>query len=125
MLAADKPVSCEATPVKPPRRLNLDPDRVEKDVARLVLVVVELLRRVLEHEAMRRIDGGGLSPATTARLGLGLMRLEEQVRLMQDHFGIEDLDLDLGPVGKVLGPARRGSPARAGRRAHGHREAGR
>lgn len=96
-----------------PRRLNLDPDKVERGFARLVLVVVELIRRLLEHQALRRIEAGSLSPESIERLGTALMRIEEQVRDLQDHFGIEDLDLDLGPVGKVLGPRDRpGRPAR-------------
>jgi len=124
MIQAAPSLPGAATPSAATRRLNLDPDRVERDFARLVLVVVELLRRLMEHQALRRMQAGGLSPASVERLGTGLMRIEEQVRSLQAHFGIEDLDLDLGPVGKVLGPAGRGSPARAVRRAHGQ-EAGR
>ncbi|MDI7268010.1 MAG: gas vesicle protein K [Myxococcota bacterium] len=84
-------------------RLNLDPEKVQRDFARLVLVIVELVRRLLEKQALRRIEGGSLSTEQVERLGTTLMRLDAEVKDLQAHFGIRDLDLDLGPLGRVLG----------------------
>ena len=84
------------------QRLKLDPEKTEQGLVKLVLVVVELVRRLLERQAIRRIEGGRLAPEQVERLGTTLMRLEEQMRSLQDHFGIKELDLDLGPLGKVL-----------------------
>jgi Gas vesicle protein K len=83
-------------------RVAIEPDKVEEGLVKLVLVVVELLRRLLEKQAMRRIDGGHLSPEQIERLATTLMKLEAHVKELQAHFGIEDLDMDLGPLGKVL-----------------------
>ena len=69
---------------------------------KLVLVVVELLRRLMERQAIRRIDSGRLPDEQVERLATTLMRLDAEMRKMQDHFGIKDLDYDLGPLGKVL-----------------------
>ncbi len=84
------------------QRIKLDADKTEQGLVKLVLVIVELLRRLLERQAMRRIDGGRLSSGQVERLATTLMRLEAQMRGLQDHFGIDELDLDLGPLGKVL-----------------------
>jgi hypothetical protein len=93
-----------ATPAgAPSRRLNLSPEKTERDFARLVLVVVELLRRLLEKQALRRIEGGRLSAEQVERLGRTLLNLDAQVKDLQAHFGIDDLDIDLGPLGRVLG----------------------
>ena len=86
------------------RRINADPERVEKGLAQLVLTVVELLRQLMERQALRRIEGGGLSEEEVERLGLALMRLEERMEELTDEFGLtaEDLNLDLGPLGKLM-----------------------
>jgi hypothetical protein len=83
-------------------RVAIEPEKVEEGLVKLVLVVVELVRRLLEKQAMRRIDGGHLSPEQIERLATTLMKLEAHVKELQEHFGIEDLDMDLGPLGKVL-----------------------
>ena len=85
-------------------RTNLAPDNVEQGLAKLVLSLIEFLRRVLERQAVRRMDGGDLSDADIERMGLTLMRLEEKVLEMAGQFGLqpEDLNLDLGPLGKLL-----------------------
>jgi hypothetical protein len=85
----------------PTRRIALDPDKVEQGLAQLVLSLIELVRRLLEKQALRRIDGGRLNPVQVETLGLTLMRLEEQMDTMKRHFGVDDLNLDLGPLGKL------------------------
>src|SRR3954463_7588632 len=86
-----------------PDRINADPEKVEQGLARLVLTVIELLRRVLEHQAVRRMDGGSLSDEQIERLGLALLRLNERMGELKDTFGLtdEDLSIDLGPLGEL------------------------
>lgn len=87
-----------------PERINADPERVEQGLARLVLTVVELLRQVLEHQAIRRMDGGALSEAEVERLGLALLRLSHRMDELKQTFGLtdEELNIDLGPFGRLL-----------------------
>jgi hypothetical protein len=87
-----------------PSRIDVDPDAVQQDLARLVLTVVELLRRVVEHQALRRMDEGGLSDEQVENMGLALLRLEEKMQEIREVFGVaeEDLNVDLGPIGKLL-----------------------
>ena len=86
-----------------PERINADPEKVEQGLARLVLTVIELLRRVLEHQAVRRMDGGSLSEEQIERLGLALLRLNERMGELKKTFGVtdEDLVIDLGPLGEL------------------------
>jgi hypothetical protein len=86
-----------------PDRINADPEKVEQGLARLVLTVIELLRRVLEHQAVRRMDGGSLSEAQVERLGLALLKLNERIGELKQTFGLtdEDLSIDLGPLGEL------------------------
>jgi len=86
-----------------PERINADPERVEQGLARLVLTVVELLRRVLEHQAIRRMDGGTLSEEEVEKLGLALMKLSQRMDELKDVFGLsdDDLSIDLGPLGEL------------------------
>ncbi|MDQ3950001.1 MAG: gas vesicle protein K [Gemmatimonadota bacterium] len=83
--------------------MNADPDKVEQGLARLVLTLIELLRRVLEHQAIRRMDGGSLSAEEIERLGLALLRLSERMDELKATFGLadEDLNIDLGPLGRL------------------------
>lgn len=85
-------------------RIDAEAGDIESGVARLVLTVVELLRRALEHQAVRRMEGGGLSDAQVEQLGLALMRLEERLEDIKRVFGLEDgdLNLDLGPLGRLI-----------------------
>jgi hypothetical protein len=85
-------------------RWNADPDDVRRSVARLVLTLVEFIRQLLERQAIRRMDAGTLTADQTEAVGLALMRLEETVAEIGAQFGIEpeDLNLDLGPVGRLL-----------------------
>jgi len=86
-----------------PDRINADPDRVEQGLARLVLTVIELLREVLEHQAVRRMDGGTLTDAEIERLGLALLKLNTRMDELKRIFGLtdEDLNIDLGPLGRL------------------------
>lgn len=76
-----------------PPRIDIDPDDVERGLAGLVLGLVELLRQVLERQAVRRMEGGTLSDEEVERVGLALMRLEKKVRELADHFGLSEDDL--------------------------------
>ena len=87
-----------------PQRIDASPDDIEAGVAKLVLTLVEFLRRVLEHQAVRRMEGGGLSEEEIENVGLALMRLEERLGDIRTVFGLEgeDLNIDLGPLGRLL-----------------------
>jgi hypothetical protein len=86
-----------------PPRLNTDPDKIENGLAKLVLTLIEVLRKVLEHQAVRRMEGGHLSDAEVERLGVALLRLNDRMQDMKGVFGLtdEDLEIDLGPLGKL------------------------
>jgi hypothetical protein len=86
-----------------PDRINADPERVEQGLARLVLTVIELLRRVLEHQAVRRMDGGSLTEQEVEQLGLALMKLSQRMDELKETFGLsdDDLSIDLGPLGEL------------------------
>ena len=86
-----------------PDRINADPEQVEQGLARLVLTVIELLREVLEHQAIRRMDGGTLSDEEIERLGMALLKLNERMDELKAIFGLtdEDLNIDLGPLGRL------------------------
>jgi hypothetical protein len=83
-----------------PERIAADPDVVENGLARLVLSIIELVRRLLEKQALRRMDRGNLSEEEIESLGSALMKLEEKMTEMKKVFGLEDddLNLQLGPV---------------------------
>ncbi|TQK42611.1 gas vesicle protein GvpK [Streptomyces sp. SLBN-118] len=86
------------------RRVTLNPDTVERDLAALVLTVVELLRQLMERQALRRVEVGDLTEAQEERIGLTLMLLEDRMELLREKFGLEpeDLNIDLGPLGPLL-----------------------
>jgi hypothetical protein len=83
-----------------PERIAADPEIVENGLARLVLSIIELVRRLLEKQALRRMDAGNLSEEEIERLGSALMKLEEKMGEMKAVFGLsdEDLNLKLGPI---------------------------
>jgi hypothetical protein len=85
-------------------RWNADPDDVQRSVARLVLTLVEFLRKLMERQAIRRMENETLAPDEVEAVGLALMRLEETIGNMARQFGLdpEDLNLDLGPLGRLL-----------------------
>ena len=87
-----------------PSRIDVDPEAVGRDLGRLVLTLIELLRQVVEHQAVRRMDDPDLSEEQVERMGLALLRLEEKMGEMRQLFGLaaEDLNIDLGPLGKLL-----------------------
>ncbi len=86
-----------------PSRISLNPDNVRNGLAQLVLTLVELLRELLERQALRRIDGGSLTEEEVERLGETFLRLAEEMEKLKEHFGFtdEDLNLNLGPLGKL------------------------
>ena len=96
-------VALEALARALPERINADPEKVEQGLARLVLTLIELLRGVLEHQAIRRMDGGTLTEEQVERLGLALMRLNERMEELKATFGLtdDDLNIDLGPLGRL------------------------
>ena len=87
-----------------PARIDADPEKVEQGLAKLVLTLIELIRRVMEHQAMRRIEGGRLTDEEIERVGLTFLRLAERMKEMQAAFGLddEDLNLNLGPLGDLM-----------------------
>jgi len=84
-------------------RWNPDPDDAQRSVARLVLSLVEFLRKMLENQAIRRMEEGTLTPEEVEAVGVAIMRLEQTVRELARRFGLDpkDLNLDLGPLGRL------------------------
>jgi len=87
-----------------PRRVNADPEKVEKGLAQLVLTLIELLRQLMERQALRRMDTGTLPEEQIERLGETFMKLDQRMRELTAHFELEegDLNLNLGPLGDLL-----------------------
>lgn len=83
-----------------PERVTIDPEKVERDLARLVLGVVELLRQLLERQAIRRVESGALNEDEIERLGETLLKLETRMSELKAAFGLGDqeLALELGPL---------------------------
>jgi hypothetical protein len=98
------PAASEAVTVLRQPRINLDEDNVKNGLGRLVLTLVKLLHELLERQAIRRIDAGYLSDAEMERLGLALMKQTQEIERLRQEFNLdeEDLNLDLGPLGKLL-----------------------
>jgi hypothetical protein len=93
-------------PFAPPQgkrvRLELEPGKVERGLLKLVLSLVELIRQLMEKQAIRRIEGGGLADEEVDRLGRSLLEVETKIRELQAQFGIDDLNIDLGPIGTLI-----------------------
>lgn len=87
-----------------PKRINADPEGVEQGLAKLVLTLIELIRRVMEHQALRRMEGGSLSDEEIERLGDTFMRLEQRMEELKVAFNLEgeELNLNLGPLGDLM-----------------------
>jgi hypothetical protein len=87
-----------------PRRINADPEGVEQGLAKLVLTLIELIRRMMEHQALRRMEGGSLSDDEIERLGETFMKLEQRMEELKAAFGLEgeELNLNLGPLGDLM-----------------------
>jgi hypothetical protein len=88
-----------------PQRLDTDADSIQRDLMRLVLTIIELVRQLMEKQALRRLDDGDLTDEQVEALGTGLMHLADAMRDLRERFGLtrEDLNLDLGPLGSLLG----------------------
>jgi hypothetical protein len=87
-----------------PKRVNADPERVEQGLAQLVLTLIELLRQLMERQALRRMEQGTLTDEQIERLGETFMKLERRMEELKREFGLEDrdLNLNLGPLGDLL-----------------------
>jgi hypothetical protein len=87
-----------------PQRMETDAESVERDLFKLVLTVVELIRQLMEKQALRRVDEGDLTDEQLEGLGLGLMHLEGAMNELKDRYGLTtaDLNIDLGPLGTLL-----------------------
>jgi hypothetical protein len=86
------------------QRINTDPENVERGLAQLVLTVIELLRQLMERQALRRVEAGGLSDEEVERLGATLMALADRMDELKEIFGLTDADLNLnlGPLGDLM-----------------------
>ncbi|MGX6509927.1 gas vesicle protein K [Rhodococcus sp. SJ-2] len=87
-----------------PARIDADPESVERGLVTLVLTLVELLRQLMERQALHRVDAGDLDDEQIERIGTTLMLLEDRMTELREHFGLtpEDLNIDLGPLGTLL-----------------------
>ncbi len=87
-----------------PKRIDANPKNVEKGLAKLVLTLIELIRKLLEKQAMRRIDAGSLSEEEIERVGQTLMKLENKMQELKEIFGLKDeeLNINLGPLGDLM-----------------------
>lgn len=87
-----------------PKRIAADPQTAEKGLAKLVLTLIELIRKLMEKQAMRRIESGSLTEAEIERVGETLMKLENKMQELKRSFGLEDedLNLNLGPLGNLM-----------------------
>ncbi|HET9094868.1 MAG TPA: gas vesicle protein K [Solirubrobacteraceae bacterium] len=85
-------------------RISADPEQVERGLVQLVLTIVELLRQLMERQAVHRMEAGSLSDEEIERLGQTFMALAERMQELKDHFGLSDADLNLnlGPLGDLL-----------------------
>jgi hypothetical protein len=85
------------------QRIDCTSENIDKGLARLVLSLIELLRRLLERQAIRRMEGGALEDTQIEEMGLALMKLEQKIRDLAQQFGLrpEELNLDLGPLGNL------------------------
>ena len=82
--------------------VNVNSEKVEQGLVKLVLAVVELLRQLLERQAIRRMESGTLTEEEIERLGMTFMKLEEKIKELQVYFEIDDLNINLGPLGNLL-----------------------
>jgi hypothetical protein len=87
-----------------PRRVNADPEGVERGLAKLVLTLIELLRQLMERQALRRMEAGSLSDDEIERLGQTFLKLDARMEELKQIFGLEDqeLNLNLGPLGDLM-----------------------
>jgi hypothetical protein len=85
-------------------RIDCSPETIEKSLAKLVLSLIELLRQLLERQAIRRMEGGSLTEEQVDQMGEALMKLESKIAELATHFNLTpaDLNLDLGPLGRLV-----------------------
>ncbi|MEV4557952.1 gas vesicle protein K [Kitasatospora sp. NPDC049285] len=102
--AYDNPPAGRGTPRTTPRRIATDPETVERDLMRLVLTLVELLRQLMERQALHRVEAGDLTEEQEEELGATLMALHDRMTELCARYGLtmQDLNLDLGPLGPLL-----------------------
>jgi len=100
---ADLKAQLERGGAEPVSRLDCSPENIEQGLAKLVLGLIELLRRLLERQAVRRMEGGSLTDAQVEEMGQALMKLEQKIRELASQFGLrpEDLNLELGGMGNL------------------------
>jgi hypothetical protein len=100
-----RPPCATATAGRPrtPSHIRIDPENARNGLIQLVLTLIELIRELLERQALRRIDGGSLTTAEIERLGLTFLRLSEEIDRLKEQFNLtdDDLNLDLGPLGRL------------------------
>jgi Gas vesicle protein K len=103
-IAKPPPSNETLVPSGVPQRIDCSPENIEQGLAKLVLSLVELLRQLLERQAIRRMEGGALSDEQIEQMGDALMKLEKKVHELAQNFGLTpaDLNLDLGPLGRLL-----------------------
>ncbi|MEU6863857.1 gas vesicle protein K [Streptomyces sp. NPDC046876] len=108
LLPATPAEAAEATAAPSPgHRMRTGPDTVAEDLVKLVLTLVELLRQLIERQALRRVEAGGLTDAQEEELGATLLALHDRMTDLcaQHGYTLSDLNLDLGPLGTLLPPA--------------------
>ena len=106
IMRADTALPSHGSAARPAQtgRVNVDPEKLKNGLGQLVLALVKLLHELLERQALRRIDAGSLTHDEIDRLGIALMRQAHEIERLREEFGLEeeDLNLDLGPLGKLL-----------------------
>ena len=87
-----------------PKKIEANPKNVEKGLAKLVLTLIELIRKLMEKQAMRRVEAGSLTDDEVERVGETLMKLENKMKELKEIFGLKDeeLNINLGPLGDLL-----------------------
>lgn len=101
---ADFARTAQADPARLSRRLDLSGEEVKNGLAQVVLTLVKLLHELLERQALRRMEADTLTEAEVERLGLALMKQRRELERLREAFGLEeeDLNIDLGPLGRLL-----------------------
>ncbi len=102
--AAEFAAEMQSVEQSSPQKIKTNPENVEAGLAKLVLTLIELVRRLMEKQAVRRIEAGSLTDDEIERMGLTFMRLEEKMEELKEIFGLqdEDLNLNLGPLGDLM-----------------------
>jgi len=87
-----------------PKKIEANPENAEKGLAKLVLTLIELIRKLMEKQAMRRVEGGSLTEEEIEKIGETLMKLENKMQELKEIFGLKDeeLNINLGPLGDLI-----------------------